>query len=304
MQPSSALIPSTGVWLLLVLSLAATTAAQSPSEDVYTDFQQNCASCHTIGGGRLAGPDLEGVGERRERDWLVRFVRDPKAVIDSGDAVAQQLLSEARGVVMPTAPGMDAARVGRLLDLIAYESELAAGGQRSRFGGLQIADRPLTPADVTRGRALFEGRAAFASGAPACLACHDVAGLGGLGGGRLGPDLTTAYARLDGRKALAAWLSNPPSAVMAPVYRAAPLEGEEVLGLVAFLADAGAGGEVAAASSTLDFLLWGLGLAAALLVLFDFAWRDRFRAMRRPLVDAARRRTARGSAGPMETASR
>ena len=50
----------------------------------------------SVGGGRLAGPDLKDVGKRREEAWLLRFVVDPKGVIDSGDAYAQNLLKEAK----------------------------------------------------------------------------------------------------------------------------------------------------------------------------------------------------------------
>ncbi|MBI4607901.1 MAG: cytochrome c [Candidatus Rokubacteria bacterium] len=32
-------------------------------------FQEKCVSCHTIGGGRLVGPDLQGVTARRDREW-------------------------------------------------------------------------------------------------------------------------------------------------------------------------------------------------------------------------------------------
>ncbi|MBF8248345.1 MAG: narC-2 [Bacteroidetes bacterium] len=69
-------------------------------------FRTNCMSCHTIGGGRLTGPDLKNVSSRKDRAWLSRFVMDPKAVIDAGDPYAVELLTASRGVTMPTLPGM------------------------------------------------------------------------------------------------------------------------------------------------------------------------------------------------------
>ena len=36
--------------------------AQEPGEQL---FQTNCSACHTVGGGRLVGPDLAGVPEKR-----------------------------------------------------------------------------------------------------------------------------------------------------------------------------------------------------------------------------------------------
>lgn len=268
--------------LLLAAAIAPAARAQAPSEETIAFFRQNCSSCHTIGGGRLAGPDLKGVAGRQQRDWLVRFVMDPKGVIDSGDPYAQSLLKDARGVYMTNVPGMTRERAGKLLDLIDAESLL----EKSQFAGTAVSDRPLTADDVATGAALFGGRTPFASGAPACVSCHTAVGLGGFGGGALGPDLSAAYARLEGRKALAAWLSSPPSPVMAPVFRKSPLSAEEVLALVAFLKATAERGETAAKPLALEFLLAGLGGAALVLVLFDFLWRGRFRAMRRPLVDS------------------
>lgn len=268
------------VVLGLLMGLLPSAAAQAPSEEAYRFFELNCTSCHTVGGGRLAGPDLKDVSQRQERDWLVRFMLDPKAVIDSGDGYALDLLREAKGVVMNKVPGLDATLAGKLLDVIDVESAL----ESSRFAGVQLSDRPLTAADEARGRALFRGELDFASGAPSCLSCHDVEGTGALGGGRLGPDLTSVYARMEGRAALGAWLSSPPSAVMAPVFRSQPLDSEEVLALTAYLKQTAESGVEAAGPGTLAFLLWGFGLAALVLVGFDVAWRDRYRATRRPLV--------------------
>lgn len=255
------------------------------SEETVDFFKANCVSCHTIGGGALAGPDLKGLLERRDREWLVRFILDPKAVIDGGDPYAQELFRVAKGTYMPTLATMTRDRAGKLLDLVEVES----AKEKSRFAGLQISDRPLTPADVALGRDLFSGRRAFASGAPACAGCHDVAGMGAFGGGRLGPDLTDVYARLEGRKSLGAWLGAPPAATMMPVFRDRPLDGEEILALVAYLKDASEAGAAAGRDGLLLFLLAGLGGAAGILVVFDFLWRGRFRGVRRALVEGSTR---------------
>jgi len=267
----------------VVTAGAMPAAAQTapPSEETIAYFRQNCTSCHTIGGGRLAGPDLKDATQRKERDWLVRFVMDPKGVIDSGDPYAQSLFQEARGVYMTSVPGMTRDRAGKLLDLIEAESAL----EQSQFKGTSVSDRPLTAEDAALGERLFLGRAAFASGAPACLSCHTTAGVGGLGGGTLGPDLTAVYSRLEGRKALAAWLSAPPSLVMAPVFKSAPIASDEVLALVAYLKATAETGGTEAAPVALELLLAGVGGAALVLLLFDFLWRGRFRAVRQPLVD-------------------
>ena len=266
--------------LLLTAPSWARASQDPPSEETIQFFKVNCFSCHTIGGGPLTGPDLKGLAERRDRDWSVRFIRDPKAVLDGGDPYASALVAEYRGVVMPSLPGIDATLAGKLYDLIEAESQR----EKSRFEGIQVSDRPLTEADVAKGHELFWGSEAFAAGGPACVSCHAVAGLGGLGGGTLGPDLTGAYSRLEGRKALGAWLAAPPSPVMQPLFTGHELNEDEILAIVAFLKDAAEGGEREADSSSLTFILLGIGVCAGLLVVFDLAWRNRFRAVRRPLV--------------------
>lgn len=281
--------PRAAALLVLTALLSAPSWSQTPpSEETMQFFRQNCASCHTIGGGPLAGPDLKGAHERREPAWIAAFIQDPKKVIDSGDAYAAGLVRDARGVIMPKIPGIDATLADKLVALIAAESAL----ERSAFAGLQVSDRALTGEDVHLGERLFLGRTAFASGAPPCISCHTVAGIAALGGGRLGPDLTEVYARLEGRKALSAWLSAPPSPVMQPVYSRRGIDGDEILALVAYLKDSAESGAAQAAPRTLDLVLGGVLGAFALLVSFDFLWRKRYRATRRPLVTLPRRRAA------------
>jgi mono/diheme cytochrome c family protein len=275
---------STLVSLAIALTAGESARAQAPSEETIAYFRQNCASCHTIGGGRLAGPDLKGVTLRRDRDWLTRYILDPKGMIDSGDAYAAALLKEARGVVMPTPLGITRDRAGKLIDLVEQESAL----ERSQFAGIAISDRPLTDVDAELGERLFEGAAEFAGGAPACITCHSTADVGGLGGGLLGPDLTAAYSRLEGRKALSAWLAAPPSPTMQPVFRDKPLDGEEVLAVVAYLKRVAESGATEPEPPMLAFVLSGFAGAGFVLVAFDFLWRRRFRDVRRSLVEQAR----------------
>ncbi len=111
-------------------------------QDTPDYFRQNCISCHTIGGGRLTGPDLKDVTKRQDREWLTKFLLNPRAVIDSGDPYAKKIFEESRNVPMPTPPGITAERADKLLDLIEAESLL----EKSQFKGLQISTAPFTDA--------------------------------------------------------------------------------------------------------------------------------------------------------------
>ncbi len=283
---------------LLVVLVAAVALAATPAraaEAAADDFRANCATCHTIGGGRLVGPDLKDVTKRRDRDWLRRFIPNPQAVIQGGDPYAQKLLSEARGVVMPNVPGMDDARAVRLLDLIEAESALA----KSQFAKVGLSDRPFTAADEAIGRDIVLGRRRLQGGGTACLSCHAVGGAGLLGGGRLAPDLTDVVARLGGRQALGAWLMAPPTATMRTVFAAKRLDPEgEILPLLAYMQGVADRHEVPPGTpSRIVFLLLGVGLAAACLVAMDGVWKRRFRGVRSPMVRAA----ALGARRPSDT---
>ena len=266
--------------IVLLLLLVGLGTGATQAQDRVDDFRLNCTSCHTIGGGRLVGPDLHNVAERKDRAWLARFIVDPTGVIDSGDAYAMQLLDEARGVKMTAVPGMTLDRAMNLLDLIEAESAL----EKSQFAGIQVSDRPFTPADVDTGRRIFLGIERLANHGPSCVSCHSVNGVGVLAGGKLGPDLNAVFERLNGRKGLATWLSAPPTPVMQAVFSDHALDEDEILPLVAFFAAKAVAPPESGQAATLIFILLGMAGTAGALVLFDVIWRGRFRSVRRTLV--------------------
>lgn len=249
-------------------------------------FRQNCTSCHTIGGGRLAGPDLKDVTGRQDRQWLVRFILDPQGVIAGGDPYAAKLVDDARGVVMPKPVGITKERAEAILDLIEAESKL----ESSQFAGLQISSEPFTETDVSLGREYFTGIRSLENGGASCLSCHSVRGTGVLGGGRLGPDLSLVYERLEGRTNLSAWLSSPATTTMQPLFKDRPLKPEEIHALVAYFENSALRGGEETMRGPVAFLLLGLGAAVAGLVMFDSMWRQRFRSVRSVLIRESRRR--------------
>ena len=270
------------LWVILAGFLWSPLIAEA--QEAVATFRQSCMSCHTVGGGRLVGPDLKNVEERQNRDWLVGFIMDPKGMLAAGDPYALKLKDEAAGVVMPPIVGMTRDRAEAILDLIAAESALEA----SQFAGLDIGDEPFSLADMQLGKAIFRGDVRLENGGPSCLSCHTVGGLGGLGGGRLGPDLTRVYERLQGRKNLASWLLAPATETMQPIYAKASLTNEEILPLVAYLEEEARTGKEDTTTSQVVFLLLGLGGAVLGFVAADSIWSGRLRGVRSSLVRGVR----------------
>lgn len=64
-------------------------------------FRKLCSGCHTVGVGDRVGPDLLGISERRDEEWIKRYIRDPAAVRQSNDLAAIELGLRYGGVRMP-----------------------------------------------------------------------------------------------------------------------------------------------------------------------------------------------------------
>ena len=250
------------------------------ADEAASYFRQNCMSCHTIGGGRLVGPDLKDVTQRKERAWLQRFVANPKSFLDGGDSYAAKLKEEARGAVMPNISGIDETKTSALLDMIEHESKLP----KSQFAGLNISDQPFTSVDVANGRKIILGERHLANGGPACISCHSVDDIPMLGGGRLAPDLTKVYERMRGRKNLASWLQAPATPTMRPLFVNTSLTNDEIMSIVAYLETTARQPQQASDTATLSFFFLGLGGSVLGFIGADTIWRKRLRGVRKPMV--------------------
>lgn len=95
---------------------AADDAAISEGASLFNTY---CAVCHAINQ-QLVGPALAGVHERRDMDWIIRFVQNSQRVIQSGDEYAVNLYNEFNKTMMPSFDLSDE----QVTSIIAYiESE-------------------------------------------------------------------------------------------------------------------------------------------------------------------------------------
>ncbi len=254
---------------LLVLG-SGSALAQADEGDAL--FQEKCSGCHTIGGGALVGPDLDGVIDRRGgADATQAFIVDPagSAMPNLGitDAQAAALVAFLAGAAAPaeTAPAETGPAETAPAETGPAETAPAAGS-----------------GDADRGKNLFEGRSDFDGGGPSCLSCHSVAGIGALGGGALGPDLTGAYAKYNGETGLVAALTTVAFPTMQPVYTGAPITEQEARDLAAFLAEAPQA--TRPGGSAWKLFVLSIGGVAAFSAFALLVWRSRLAGVRRSLL--------------------
>lgn len=257
----------------------AANAAGADAETGKQLFEQKgCPACHTIGKGALVGPDLAGVTTRRPREWLEQWIAAPDAMIGKKDPTAVSLLQQFHDVPMPNL-GLSTSEVDAV---IAYLATAASGA----------AEQPSAPAEPTSapvqgnpetGKDLFTGVVRFSNGGPPCMACHSVSGIGALGGGQLGPDLTEVIKLLGGTAGVDAFIGGTPTPTMKAVWSQRPLTAQERANVVSFLAQA----QVTQRPAQAIWQLAGLAALGVVILLTIAAWRWNYRlrfGVRRPMV--------------------
>ncbi len=275
-------------WLWLSIVALAAVAVPAVANAAGTDaqsgeqlFQQKgCTACHTVGKGVLVGPDLKGVTTRRSREWLQHWIAAPDAMIAKKDSIAIELLHQSHDVEMPNL-GLSASEVDAIISYLATAATGAAA--QPSASATEATSAPAVQGNAESGKDLFTGVVRFQNGGPPCMACHSVGGIGALGGGQLGPDLTKVVERLGGAAGVNAFIAGTPTPTMRAVWSQRPLTDQERANVVGFLSQA-------AVTQRPVQAIWQLaGLAALgvviLLTIAAWRWRKRLRfGVRRPMV--------------------
>lgn len=80
--------------VLVIIAICISFTTTSYAESGENLFQsKGCVACHTIGKGKLTGPDLLGVTKRREKEWLRQWLKSPDTMILT-DPIAKEMLKE------------------------------------------------------------------------------------------------------------------------------------------------------------------------------------------------------------------
>lgn len=228
-------------------------------------FSQKCASCHTVGKGDDVGPDLKGVTKRREKAWLIRFIKESQSMIAEGDPIANELFIKYKKKKMPDQE-LDDSEVEQILSYIESGKVADAGA------GIKSA-LDANPYDIKQGLALFSGTAKFKNGGPSCLSCHSAGEAGYFGGGTLGPNLSHAYSSYND-KGLSKVLKSINFPSMVEVYKKHKLTDDEIYQVKSYLYTVDREATVDH-GYTKKFVFIGIIGFLLLLGAFDLVWKNR-----------------------------
>ncbi|SEQ13119.1 c-type cytochrome [Flavobacterium urocaniciphilum] len=79
-------------------------------------FNTNCAACHKLDA-KMTGPALRGVGDKYDKEWLYKWVKNSSELIKSGDAKAVKVYEEFNKTAMTAFPQLSNADID---NIIAY----------------------------------------------------------------------------------------------------------------------------------------------------------------------------------------
>lgn len=227
--------------IVITVSMTVCSLAVS-AQDGATVFKQTCSACHTIGKGKLVGPDLKGVTTKRSEEWIINFVKDAKSFSEK-DADAKAMVAE-YGYPMPPPVNVTDADIKAVIKFISESSPVDVA--KTTEATVPVVETPADPAldpanasqeDILAGIMLFSGEHRLENGGPSCISCHNVQHGDLIAGGLLAKDLTKVYERL-GSAGINGILSAPPFPAMASSYKDNPLTEKEIFQLSAFFNNA------------------------------------------------------------------
>ena len=247
-----------------LISIHFALRAQNSGEEI---FKKVCSACHTIGKGRLVGPDLGGAPQRLDHKWMIRFIRSSQEMVKSGDTAAVAIFNQFNKIPMPDNAYSDEQIISiiKYIDVTGGATPIATGATTSAADTATIQYSAET---VQAGNALFYGNTRFANGAPACSACHNINNKSIMGGGKLALDLTGAYVKL-GPAGIKAIVANPPFPAMKTALLNHDLKNEEINAVISLLKSMDESKNKNQNTETGGIIFFALGLIFAIFILFQ-----------------------------------
>lgn len=122
-------------------------------------FNANCAACHKLDK-KLIGPALEGISERRTKEWLHSWIKDNNALRASGDADAIAIYEEYNKMPMTAYPQLSDQDID---DILAYTDNKPQAKPETAVGATSAAALGIDSLQVVKGKNIFNAN---------CAACH------------------------------------------------------------------------------------------------------------------------------------
>ncbi len=265
---------SFAILVILLVFLVNSVKAQD-GEQLF----QQCKACHTIGQGKLLGPDLLDVSKKRDAVWLKNFIKSSQTMVKSGDADAVALFEEFNKLPMMdyNLPDADINAIIKYID--SFSTSDAEGGETNASASDSLAAVKAaeflasidTDENRIKGKELFHGERKFKNGGASCVSCHHVNTKDAVQGGLLAADLTKSFSRNGGFPGIKGIIEFPPFPAMKDAYQHAALTEDESIKLQVFLMHADEE-NVVSETSIADFIKHGIIGMVILLVLISVVW--------------------------------
>ncbi len=268
-------IYKTGLTCLLIIGLFNQTIIAQDGAKLF----EACIDCHTIGDGKLTGPDLKGITKRRSNEWLVSFIQSSAKVINSGDADAKALFKEWENTEMPDNALSDE-QVNQILAFIDGGKTETAAVDPQKAAAKHRIDSVLkanSPNDILVGKELFNGEMRFENGGASCASCHNATFYKIGTGGSLAKDLTKAHSRIGGFAGTKGIIKSAPFPSMKETYKDNPITEDEALFLQLFLKSTDAQNLVQPEVKKVWFFQYALVLSLIIILLITIIWFKRKR---------------------------
>ena len=122
------LLKSFTIILFFAFSLSASSQEvdEARQQEGRKLFKSLCASCHKLDK-KLVGPALGGVEARREREWLIKWIRNNAELRASGDRDAIAIFEEYNGSAMSAFPQLTDQNIDDILYVIPYKEKKEQG---------------------------------------------------------------------------------------------------------------------------------------------------------------------------------
>lgn len=254
------------LFFLVAFALFTPYATAQTGQELF----KKCKACHTIGGGKRKGPDLEGITNKRSEEWLIKFIQSSKSMINSGDPDAVAVSKE-----FDNSPMKDfkftTDEMKKLLSFIdgdadgagASEEKTVAAENKTEGGSSDLSSEELealtkridslivtnSKESIQQGKNLFIGTAHFQNGGVACIACHSLTDQKVIDGGLLAKDLTKTFTPSGGHDGVNGIITDPPYPSMTETYLKHPITAEEAVLLQLYLQDIEKANAIALANS-------------------------------------------------------